>query len=101
MFAEAIIENGEWCITFPKTVDADTSGSQMKIYTDEKEVVFNDGFIKIPDKPGLGIDVNIDEVLARPYTPRNLRHYTGAVTDIRPKDDTIYYFKGLENEKYE
>lgn len=42
MKAEATIENGEWCITFPKTVDADTSGSQMKIYTDEKEVVFND-----------------------------------------------------------
>lgn len=77
-----------------------TDGSFRKKITNE-EVVFKDGFIQIPNKPGLGIDVNIDEVLARPYTPRNLRHYTGAVTDIRPKDDTHYYFKGLENEKYE
>ena len=77
-----------------------TDASFRKTITNE-EVVFEDGYIKIPDKPGLGIDVNIDEVLARPYTPRNLRHYTGAVTDIRPKNDTIYYFKGLENEVYE
>ena len=27
--------------------------------------------------------------------------YTGAVTDIRPKDDTVYYFKELENKKFE
>jgi len=73
-----------------------TDGSFRFEITDE-EVVFNDGFIKIPgDKPGLGIDVNINAVLSRPYTPRDLRHYTGTLTDIRLKDDTIYYFKGLE-----
>lgn len=77
-----------------------TDASFRKTITNE-EVVFEDGYIQIPEKPGLGIDVNIDEVLARPYKPRNLRHYTGAVTDIRPKNDTIYYFKGLENEVYE
>ena len=77
-----------------------TDASFRKTITNE-EVVFEDGYIKIPDKPGLGIDVNVDEVEKRPYTPRNLRHYTGAVTDIRPKNDTIYYFKGLENEVYE
>ena len=77
-----------------------TDGSFRKSITDE-EVHFEDGNILIPDKPGLGIDVNIDEVLKRPYTPRNLRHYTGAVTDIRPKDDTVYYFKELENKKFE
>ncbi len=77
-----------------------TDGSFRKSITNE-EVHFEDGYILIPDKPGLGIDVNIDEVLKRPYTPRNLRHYTGAVTDIRPKDDTVYYFKELENVKYE
>jgi len=77
-----------------------TDGSFRKKITNE-EVVFEDGYIKINDKPGIGIDVNVDEVLKRPYTPRNLRHYTGAVTDIRPKDDTIYYFKGLEDKKYE
>ena len=77
-----------------------TDGSFRKTITNE-EVVFEDGYIKIPDKPGLGIDVNVEEVLKRPYTPRNLRHYTGAVTDIRPKNDTFYYFKGLEDKDYE
>lgn len=77
-----------------------TDGSFRKSITNE-EVIFEDGYIKIPDKVGLGIDVNVEEVLKRPYTPKNLRHYTGAVTDIRPKDDTIYYFKGLEDKIYE
>ena len=77
-----------------------TDGSFRKKITNE-EVIFEDGYIKIPEKPGLGIDVNIEEVLKRPYTPRNLRHYTGAVTDIRPKNDTFYYFKGLEDKVYE
>lgn len=76
-----------------------TDGSFRKKITNE-EVHFEDGYIIIPDKPGLGIDVNVEEVLKRPYTPRNLRHYTGAVTDIRPKDDTVYYFKELEDKKY-
>lgn len=76
-----------------------TDGSFRKSITNE-EVHFEDGYILIPDKPGLGIDVNVEEVLKRPYTPRNLRHYTGAVTDIRPKDDTVYYFKELEDKKY-
>ena len=49
-----------------------TDGSFRKQITNE-EVVFEDGFIRIPDRPGLGIDVNLDEVLKRPYTPRNLR----------------------------
>lgn len=66
-----------------------------------EEVVYEDGCILVPDKPGLGIDVNIDEVLARPYTPRILRHYTGTVTDIRPKGDCEYYFKGLEDKDFE
>ncbi len=77
-----------------------TDGSFRKSITNE-EVHFEDGYIIIPDKPGFGIDVNVEEVLKRPYTPRNLRHYTGAVTDIRPKDDTVYYFKELEDKKYE
>lgn len=63
--------------------------------TDEK-VVYENGEILIPSKPGLGIDVNVEEVLKRPYTPRNLRHYTGELTNIRPQDDTVYYFKGLK-----
>ena len=77
-----------------------TDGKFRKVITNE-EVVYEDGCILVPDKPGLGIDVNVDEVLARPYTPRVLRHYTGAVTDIRPKGDCEYYFKGLEDKHFE
>ena len=41
MFAEAIIENGEWCITFGARLDADTVGAEMKIYAgDNKTVTF-------------------------------------------------------------
>ena len=60
-----------------------------------EEVIFEDGCILINDKPGLGIDVCVEEVEKRPYHPINLRHYTGTLTDIRPKDDTIFYFKGI------
>ena len=73
----------------------------FRLSVSNEEVVYEDGYIKIPDKPGLGIDLNEEIIKSRPYTPRNLRHYTGAVTDIRPKGDTIYYFKGLENEKFD
>ena len=77
-----------------------TDSRFRKAITNE-EVVYEDGCILVPDKPGLGIDVNVDEVLARPYTPRILRHYTGTVTDIRPKGDCEYYFKGLEGKDFE
>lgn len=73
-------------------------GSFRKRITDE-EVVFEDGCILIHDKPGLGIDVNVEEVEKRPYHPINLRHYTGTLTEIRPKDDTIFYFKGIGDNK--
>ena len=42
MTAEALVENGEWCITFGEKLQADTHGAEMKIYTDSKTVVFAD-----------------------------------------------------------
>ena len=43
MFAEALIENGEWTIQFGAKLAANAElGNQMKIYTDTKEVVFDD-----------------------------------------------------------
>lgn len=74
-----------------------TDGGFRKLVTNEN-VKFEDGCLVIGDKPGLGIDVNVEEVLKRPYTPRTLRHYTGALTDIRPKGDTFYFFEGLDCE---
>ena len=76
-----------------------TDGSFRKRITDE-EVVFENGDLLIPDRPGLGIEVNEEVLSEYPYRPRNLRHYTGNVTDIRPKGDTVFYFKGLENERF-
>ena len=73
-------------------------GSFRKSITNE-EVIFEDGYILIGDKPGLGIDVNVDAVLERPYHPINLRHYSGNLTEIRPQNDTIYYFKGIGENK--
>lgn len=74
-----------------------TDGGFRKAVTNEN-VKFEDGYLLIGDKPGLGIDVNVEEVLKRPYKPRMLRHYTGTLTDIRPKGDTYYFFEGLDTE---
>ena len=74
-----------------------TDGSFRRSITDEN-VVFEDGCLLIGDKPGLGIEVNEEEVAKRPYKPRMLRHYTGMLTDIRPKGDTFYFFDGLDRD---
>lgn len=56
-----------------------------------EQVHFKDGLMHIPDEPGLGIDL-VEEAIARyPYEPRNLRHYTGTLTDIRPQGATGYF----------
>ncbi|MDF9827551.1 galactonate dehydratase [Ereboglobus sp. PH5-10] len=52
---------------------------------------FEAGALLIPDGPGLGIDLRIDEIAKHPYEPRNLRHYTGALTQIRPPDAVSYF----------
>jgi galactonate dehydratase len=75
-----------------------TDGSFRRAITNEN-VKFEDGCLVIGDKPGLGIEVNEEEVLKRPYAPRRLRHYTGTLTDIRPAGDTWYYFDGLDRER--
>ena len=61
-----------------------------KNVTDEK-LEYKDGFITIPDKPGLGIEINEAECLKHPYQPHTLRHYTGALTDIRPAKTEFYF----------
>ena len=76
-----------------------TDGSFRKRITNEC-IEFEKGFLRIPDRPGLGIDVQESVLAEYPPKPRNLRHYTGDLTDIRPKNDTIYYFKGLEHETF-
>lgn len=72
-----------------------TDGSFRRSISNE-EIEYEDGYIKIPDKPGFGIELNEEEILKRPYVPRNLRHYNGKLTEIRAKDDIVYYFKGMK-----
>ena len=52
---------------------------------------YKDGYITIPDKAGLGIEINEEECLKHPYRPHTLRHYTGALTDIRPAKTEFYF----------
>ena len=52
---------------------------------------YKDGFMKIPDRPGLGIEINEEECLRHPYQPHTLRHYTGALTEIRPPKTEFYF----------
>lgn len=59
----------------------------------DEEVVFKDGDMMIPDKPGLGIDINIREIKKHPYQFKGLRHYEGTLTDVRPDDAKDYFRK--------
>lgn len=56
-----------------------------------EDLKYEDGFMFIPDKPGLGIEINEEECLKHPYQPHTLRHYTGALTDIRPAKTEFYF----------
>jgi galactonate dehydratase len=58
--------------------------------TDEA-LVYENGELLIPDRPGLGIELNDEECLKHPYVPHTLRHYTGALTDIRPPETAFYF----------
>jgi galactonate dehydratase len=58
--------------------------------TDEA-LVYENRRIKIGDKPGLGIDIDEEACLAHPYVEHTLRHYTGALTDIRPAKTKFYF----------
>lgn len=49
-----------------------------------EDVVFENGKMLIPDRPGLGIELNEEAIEKYPYKPHDLRHYKGTLTDIRP-----------------
>lgn len=51
-----------------------------------EKVQFHNGKMAIPSSPGLGIDLCEEAILAHPYQPRELRHYRGDLTEIRPPD---------------
>lgn len=58
-----------------------------------EEVRMEDGCMLIPQKPGLGVDIVPDEIAKHPYQPKDLRHYQGTLTDIRPEGAKSYFQK--------
>jgi galactonate dehydratase len=56
-----------------------------------EDVKFENGAMFISDKPGLGIDLNIEEIIKHPFEPKELRHYKGTLTDIRPPNAECYF----------
>ncbi len=61
-----------------------------KDVTDEA-LEYENGYMKIPEKPGLGIEIDEEACLAHPYQVHTLRHYTGALTNIRPAKSEFYF----------
>jgi galactonate dehydratase len=49
------------------------------------------GYMIIPDAPGLGVDIDEEEIVKHPYQPHPIRHFSGNLTDIRPVEESIYY----------
>ena len=60
-------------------------------YVTDESLTYKDGRIQIGDKPGLGITLNEEECRKHPYVEHTLRHYTGALTDIRPPETEFYF----------
>ncbi|MBT3290772.1 MAG: galactonate dehydratase [Victivallales bacterium] len=57
----------------------------------DEHIVFADGLMSVPDRPGLGIELNEEAIAEHPYEPHDLRHYRGDLTDIRPPDAVPWY----------
>ncbi len=56
-----------------------------------ESLTFKDGYFEIPDRPGLGLELNEEAFAEYPYEPRPLRHYRGDLTDIRPPEAKPYF----------
>ncbi|MGN1093850.1 MAG: galactonate dehydratase [Candidatus Neoclostridium sp.] len=67
------------------------SDVEYRKYVTNENLEYKDGRIRIGDKPGLGIELNEEECEKHPYAEHNLRHYTGALTDIRPPKTEFYF----------
>ena len=52
---------------------------------------FEDGKLFLDDRPGLGLELNLDEARKHPYQPHQLRHFSGKLTSIRPPDAVPFY----------
>ena len=57
----------------------------------DEDLTVEDGCVIIPERPGLGIELNEKEMKKYPYIRTGLRHYKGTLTNIRPPDARPYY----------
>ncbi|MBO7361176.1 MAG: galactonate dehydratase [Clostridia bacterium] len=57
----------------------------------DEKLEYKDGFISIPDRPGIGVNIDETECAKHPYQPHTLRHYQGTLTDIRPPETAFFY----------
>jgi galactonate dehydratase len=51
-----------------------------------ESAVIEHGVARVSDAPGLGVELHEEALAAHPYVRHDLRHYTGALTEIRPSD---------------
>ncbi len=56
-----------------------------------ERLFFRNGSLEIPTAPGLGLDLNLNEIAKHPYQPHDLRHYIGTLTEIHPSDAKGYF----------
>lgn len=63
-----------------------------------ESICFDKGCMKIGDAPGLGVDIDLAACARYPYQRHDLRHYSGALTDIRPTEATSYFSDGPQAE---
>lgn len=57
----------------------------------DEQLTVENGCVVIPERPGLGIELNEKEMEKYPFIPTQLRHYRGDLTNIRPVDAVPYY----------
>ncbi len=56
--------------------------------------VIQHGVARIPDAPGLGVEIDVEALARPPYVRHALRHYTGALTDIQPSSAEVRHEAG-------
>lgn len=71
-----------------ETMSSDVTWRQEVVHED---LVMENGDMLVPDRPGLGIDINEAACAEHPHQPHALRHYVGTLTDIRPMDAVPFY----------
>ncbi|MCF3934041.1 galactonate dehydratase [Acuticoccus sp. M5D2P5] len=69
------------------------------VVTNEKVTIEN-GHMVIPDRPGLGIDIDEEACAAHPYRHYTNNHYDGRVTQVRSAS-SVAYFDAVQPENQE